>query len=173
MIISILIEFYRDSTRYSYQGLQHIQATYDQRVVKLEEYQRVQALFHGRGHSSVPFDQGRINFLLQLERYGKYSEQRYRIQFEKPFDFMVLSSGLVKQQGNEHHIIALDPSFIAKSGRKTPGIGYFWSGQAARIKSTWIFWGAATIDVDNRTGFHLDACQTLTGHHPEKSLVAI
>ncbi|WP_177195167.1 hypothetical protein [Parapedobacter indicus] len=31
---------------------------------------------------------GRINFQ-QLERYGKYSERRYRIQFEKPFDFML------------------------------------------------------------------------------------
>lgn len=73
---------------------------------------------------------GRINFR-QLERYGKYSEQRYRIQFEKPFDFMAFNSGLVKQHGSGHYIIALDPSFIAKSGKKTPGIGYFWSGQAA------------------------------------------
>ena len=76
---------------------------------------------------------GRINFQ-QLERYGKYSEQRYRIQFEKPFDFMAFNSGLVQQHGSGHYIIALDPSFIAKSGKKTPGIGYFWSGQAARTK---------------------------------------
>src|SRR3546814_4369685 len=67
---------------------------------------------------------GRINFQ-QLERYGKYSEQRYRIQFEKPFDFMAFNSGLVQQHGSGHYIIALDPSFIAKSGKKTPGIGYF------------------------------------------------
>ncbi len=30
---------------------------------------------------------GRINFL-QLARYGKYKEQRYRQQFEKLFDFL-------------------------------------------------------------------------------------
>src|SRR3546814_17438442 len=71
---------------------------------------------------------GRINFQ-QLERYGKYSEQRYRIQFEKPFDVMGFNSGLVRQHGSGHYIIALDPSFIANSGKKTPGIGYFWSGQ--------------------------------------------
>ena len=115
---------------------------------------------------------GRINFR-QLERYGKYSEQRYRIQFEKPFDFMAFNSGLVRQHGSGHHIIALDPSFIAKSGKKTPGIGYFWSGQAARMKRGLEMLGVAAIDVDNHTGFHLDACQTLSDNHPGKSLAGI
>lgn len=40
---------------------------------------------------------GRINFQ-QLERYGKYNEQRYRIQFEKAFDFMAFNSGLVSSR---------------------------------------------------------------------------
>lgn len=115
---------------------------------------------------------GRINFQ-QLERYGKYSEQRYRIQFEKPFDFLGFNSELVQQHGSGHYIIALDPSFIAKSGKKTPGIGYFWSGQAARTKRGLEMLGVAAIDVDNHTGFHLDATQTLTTDHPGKSLCEI
>jgi len=115
---------------------------------------------------------GRINFQ-QLERYGKYSEQRYRIQFEKPFDFMAFNSELVQQHGSGHYLIALDPSFIAKSGKKTPGIGYFWSGQAAKTERGLELLGLADIDVDNRTGFHPDACQTLSDNHPGKSLVGI
>ena len=115
---------------------------------------------------------GRINFQ-QLERYGKYSEQRYRIQFGKPFDFMGFNSGLVRQHGSGHYIIALDPSFISKSGKKTPGIGYFWSGQAARTKLGLEMLGIAAIDVDNHTGFHLDACQTLPCNHLDKSLAEI
>lgn len=115
---------------------------------------------------------GRVNFQ-QLERYGKYSEQRYRIQFEKPFDFMAFNSELVQQHGSGHYIIALDPSFIAKSGKKTPGIGYFWSGQAGRTKRGLEMLGVAAIDVDNHTGFHLDACQTLNGNHPGKTLAEI
>jgi len=115
---------------------------------------------------------GRINFL-QLERYGKYNEQRYRQQFEKPFDYMAFNTELVKSHGSGHYIIALDPSFIAKAGKKTPGIGYFWSGQAARTKRGLELLGMAAIDVDNHTGFHLDACQTLTVDHPEKSLAEI
>src|SRR3546814_18513889 len=76
---------------------------------------------------------GRVNFQ-QLERYGTYSEQRYRIQFEKPFDIMGFNSGLVRRHGSGHYIIALDTSFISKSRKKKPGIGYFWTGQEARLK---------------------------------------
>ena len=71
---------------------------------------------------------GRINFL-QLELYGKYSEQRYRQQFEKTFDFLSFNKELVRTQGSGHYVIAIDPSFITKAGKKTPGLGYFWSGQ--------------------------------------------
>ena len=73
---------------------------------------------------------GRINFL-QLERYGTYSEQRYRQQFEKTFDFLSFNKELVRTQGSGHYVIAIDPSFITKAGKKTPGLGYFWSGQAS------------------------------------------
>src|SRR3546814_9877043 len=51
---------------------------------------------------------GGINFQ-QLERYGKYREQRYRIQFEKPFDFMGFNSGQVRQHGGGHYLLALAP----------------------------------------------------------------
>src|SRR3546814_18810463 len=82
---------------------------------------------------------------------------------------MAFNSGLVRQHGSGHYIIALDPSFIAKSGKKTPGIGYFWPGQAARTKRGLELLGMAAIDVDNHTDFQLDACQTLTGTHPDSS----
>ncbi|SJN48392.1 hypothetical protein FM107_17105 [Sphingobacterium sp. JB170] len=38
------------------------------------------------------------------------------MQFEKKFDFLEFNSRLLKQHGNRHYIIALDSSFIAKSG---------------------------------------------------------
>lgn len=115
---------------------------------------------------------GRINFL-QLERYGKYSEQRYRQQFQKSFDFLGFNSELVKEHGSGDYIIAIDPSFIPKSGKKTPGIGYFWSGQAGQAKRGLEMLGMAAIDVHNHTGLHLDAIQTLPQQHPDKSLAQI
>ncbi|MGS2763164.1 transposase [Sinomicrobium sp. M5D2P9] len=115
---------------------------------------------------------GRINFR-QLERYSKYSEQRFRIQFEKPFDFLGFNKELVQQHGSGHYVIAIDPSYIAKSGKKTPGLGYFWSGQAGGVKRGLELLGMAAIDVDNHTGFHLDARQTLTDASCDKSLAEL
>ena len=112
---------------------------------------------------------GRINFL-QLERYGKYTEQRYRQQFEKAFDFLSFNKQLVAEHGSGHYIIAIDPSFINKAGRKTPGIGYFWSGCAGAVKRGLELTGLAAIDIDNHTGFHLEAVQTIIKEADNKSL---
>lgn len=103
---------------------------------------------------------GRINFL-QLARYGKHKEQRYRQQFEKPFDFLSFNKEFTLSQGSGHYAIAFDPSYISKSGKKTPGVGYFWSGVANRAKWGLEIGGLAAIDIDNHTAFHLEAVQTL------------
>jgi hypothetical protein len=57
--------------------------------------------------------EGRINFF-QLERYGQFSEQRYRQQFEKPFDYMELNKQLAISSGSGRCVIAFDPSYISK-----------------------------------------------------------
>jgi hypothetical protein len=64
---------------------------------------------------------GRINFL-QLARYGKYKEQRYRQQFEKRFDFLTFNKELTLSQGTGRYAIAFDPGYVTKSGKKTPGV---------------------------------------------------
>lgn len=106
---------------------------------------------------SIP---GRINFL-QLARYGKRKEQRYRQQFEKRFDFLSFNKELTLSQGSSRFAIAFDPSYISKSGKKTPGVGYFWSGVANKAKWGLEIGGIGAIDIDNHTAFHLEAVQTL------------
>jgi len=103
---------------------------------------------------------GRINFL-QLARYGKYKEQRYRQQFEKSFDFLNFNKELTLSQGSGRYAIAFDPSYISKSGKKTPGVGWYWSGCANQAKWGLEIGGLAAIDIDNHTAFHLEAVQTL------------
>jgi len=103
---------------------------------------------------------GRINFL-QLARYGKYKEQRYRQQFEKPFDFLFFNKELAISHGSGRFAIAFDPSYINKSGKKTPGVGWYWSGCANSTKWGLEIGGLAAIDIDNHTAFHLEAIQTL------------
>jgi len=102
---------------------------------------------------------GHINFL-QLGRHSDYGEQHYRNQFEKPFDFLSFNQKLVSEHASKHLTIAFDPSYVSKSGKATPGLGYFWSGCAGKAKWGLEIGGIAAIDIDNHTAFHLEAVQT-------------
>ena len=77
---------------------------------------------------------GRINFL-QMGRYGTSCEQRFRQNFSKDFDWLEFNLSLSERilTGNRK-AIAIDPSYISKSGKCTPWIGYFWSGTAGQAK---------------------------------------
>lgn len=103
---------------------------------------------------------GRINFY-QLERYGQYCEQRYRQQFEQSFPFLEFNKELTISNGSGRYIIAFDPSFIKKSGKKTPGINKYWSGCLSKAEWGLEIGGIAAVDIDNNTAFHLEAIQTL------------
>ncbi len=105
---------------------------------------------------SIP---GRICFL-QLGRYSRFSEQRFRQQFEKRLDFMEFNSHLMTQNMTGRRAIAIDPCFIPKSGKKTPYMGSFWSGCSQSIKRGLEMMGIAAIDIDNRIALHLEAVQT-------------
>lgn len=103
---------------------------------------------------------GRVNFL-QLGRFGNFKEQRYRQQFEKPFPWLDFNKELALSQGGNRFVIAFDPSYISKSGKKTPGLDWYWSGCAGQAKWGLEIGGLAAIDLDNHTAFHLEAVQTL------------
>ena len=103
---------------------------------------------------------GRINFL-QLGRYGKHPESLFRYHFEDEFDFLEFNSVLLRDSCCKIDALAFDPSYINKSGKKTPGVGYFWSGVAAKAKWGLEISGIAALDKENHTAFHLDAIQTI------------
>ncbi len=103
---------------------------------------------------------GRINFL-QLGRYGKSCEQRFRQNFSKGFDWLEFNLSLSDRilTGNRK-AIAIDPSYISKSGKQTPWIGYFWSGTAGQAKRGLEILGVGLIDIDNKDCVSLQAVQT-------------
>jgi hypothetical protein len=101
-----------------------------------------------------------VNFL-QLGRYGKHCEQRYRQQFEEDFDAFNFNATLVNEYCSPRKAIAFDPSYIPKSGKKTQGAGWFWSGSANKSKWGLEIGGIAVLDLDNHTALHLEAVQTL------------
>ncbi len=101
----------------------------------------------------------KMNFS-QFGRYGASCEQRYRQQFEKPFDFMNFNAKIVETHGSNHIVIGFDPSYISKSGKCTYGFGNYWSGVAGKSKPGLEIGGIAAIDIDNNTALHLEAVQT-------------
>lgn len=105
---------------------------------------------------SIP---SRINFL-QFGRYSLFGEQRFRRQFETGFDFFCFNKALSAPWIGTRNAVAFDPSFIHKSGKQTPGIGYFWSGCAGRALRGIEILGLSVIDADTRLSFHLEAIQT-------------
>ena len=102
---------------------------------------------------------GRYNFL-NMARYGAYSEQSYRNNFEKPFDFIGFNAELIDQSCSSHCIIAFDPSYIPKSGKHTDHLGWFWSGTSGKALKGLEIGGLAVIDIDNNTAMSLEAIQT-------------
>lgn len=102
---------------------------------------------------------GRYNFM-NMERYGTYSEKSYRNHFSEKFDFMSLNKIMVQDHCSEHLILAFDPSFIPKSGKETDHCGYFYNGTASKPMKGLEIGVFAAIDVDNHTGFALEAIQT-------------
>lgn len=102
---------------------------------------------------------GRYNFL-NLSRYGNYSDQSYRNNFERPFDYLSFNIELIKHSCSKNLIIAFDPSYIPKSGKHTDHLGYFWSGVSGKALKGLEIGGLAAIDVDNNTAMSLEAIQT-------------
>jgi len=102
---------------------------------------------------------GRYNFL-NMARYGEYSEQTYRNQFDKPFDFIEFNTMLIKANCSGHLVNAFDPSYIAKSGKETEHLGKFWSGCSQKVLKGLEIGGFAVVDVENNTAFSLEAIQT-------------
>jgi len=101
---------------------------------------------------------GKINFL-QMKRFSNRCEQYFRINFENKFNFQDFNLTMIKERITEC-IVAFDPSYIHKSGKKTYGLGMYWSGCAGRAKWGLDICGFAAVDIALNTAFHLNAIQT-------------
>jgi hypothetical protein len=105
----------------------------------------------------------RMNYMM-MSRHGVYCEQTYRIQFSKEFDFKAFNTHLINEHCGKERIIIFDPSYVNKSGKSTPGVGYFWSGCAGSVKWGLELSSIAIGDVENHTALHYEVCRT----HPIK-----
>ena len=99
-----------------------------------------------------------------MERYGTHCEQTYRTNFNrgraKCIDWVKFNLALCRRYLNMDGLlaIAIDPSYISKSGKKTPHIGTFWSGCASSMKHGLEIMGLALVDV------YANSCMMLRAH---------
>ena len=78
---------------------------------------------------------GRANFT-NLGRHSQLNERTYRRQYQRSFNFIKFNQKLIERaiQPESPVILALDCSFIPKSGKQTYGIDYFYNGSASRAE---------------------------------------
>lgn len=109
-----------------------------------------------------------VNYnFLNFSRYGGYCEKAIRNQFRQKFPFAELSREVFKPLETQHCIVAYDPTHCPKSGKKTFGVGKFWSGTDSRVKPGVEVGCLAVIDVAERTAYALEAVQTPTANQIE------
>ncbi|MDO4826607.1 MAG: transposase [Bacteroidia bacterium] len=104
---------------------------------------------------------GRLNFT-QMARCGRSCESRFRQNFKKPFDWLSFNKSFLEPTKGHRIAIAIDPCYISKSGKKTPGIDWFWSGCAGAIKHGLEILGLSIVDADSKDAVFLKAEQTFT-----------
>lgn len=115
--------------------------------------------------SILPAIRGRFNFC-NLSRYSKYNEVSFRRNFSKFFDWVSFNYRIIELSLSSPRsvlIAVVDASFISKSGKKTFGLGRFWSGCANRAQKGLEITALALIEVSTAMTWTLDVCQTPGG----------
>ena len=103
---------------------------------------------------------GRYNFY-NMARWSCSVESTFRDNYAKTFAWLEFNTLLVDQYLSDDLAIAFDPSFVPKSGKHTPGLGYFYSGCAGRELRGLELSGIAVVDQQDKTALHLEAIQTV------------
>ena len=96
----------------------------------------------------------------QMAKWGDHNETTYHNWFKKDLDLVAFNRELIGRHGSGEHFVIFDPSFLSKSGKKTPSIGNFWSGCLSKNKSGLEMSCFAVGDMPKHTAYHLSSTLT-------------
>lgn len=104
---------------------------------------------------------GKVNFT-RLSRYGGRTAKTFASNFKATVDWIKVNVGIARDSigAGDDIAIAIDPSFISKSGRLTYGIGRFWSGVAQRVKRGLEIMAIGGVSLRRHTCVMLGAVQS-------------
>lgn len=103
---------------------------------------------------------GKVNYT-SMARISDSCESRFRQNFKQSFDWLGFNMQFTERMSDQRKAIAIDPTYISKAGKKTPGVGYFWSGSAGAPKWGLEILGIALVNADTKEAVHLKAVQTI------------
>ena len=108
-----------------------------------------------------PCVRGRFNFL-NLSRYSSCCERTLRRHFAASFDWGAFNAQLLQASVPAEHelMLAQDASFVPKSGRHTPGLGWFYNGLAGRTEKGLELSLVSVVDLTHNTAYALHAQQS-------------
>lgn len=105
---------------------------------------------------------GKVNFT-NLSRYSDLSEKTYRRHFQQDFSFVEFNVALVEQEcsADSRLLAVMDCSYVAKSGKATAGIDWYWNGCTSRAEKGLEVSLVGVVNVDTEAAYALSAQQTL------------
>lgn len=101
----------------------------------------------------------RANFK-QMARWSKRNAGTIHNWLSADLELIDFQRSMIDKHGSGNYCTLFDPSYLPKSGKCTPGLGRYWSGQAGAVKRGLELGAFAVGDVDHHTAFHLSASMT-------------
>ena len=98
----------------------------------------------------------RLNFK-QMARWSGRNEGTIHNWFGANLELIDFQRSLIDKFGSGDYCVFFDPSYISKSGKHSPGLSHFWSGQAGAVKRGQEIGAFAVGDLNHHTAFHLSA----------------
>lgn len=98
----------------------------------------------------------RVNFK-QLARWSGRNEGTVHNWFKSDLGLVGFQRSLIESCGSGSYCVLFDPCYLPKSGKRSPGLGQFWSGQAGAVKRGLEIGVFAVGDLGHQTAFHLSA----------------
>ena len=97
-----------------------------------------------------------------LSRYSPYHERTLARWYERPFDWVSLNKAAITEVVPAEHeqALALDASFIPKSGNQTYGLDRFWNGSHSRAEKGLEISALAWLDITANCAYSLSVEQT-------------
>lgn len=104
---------------------------------------------------------GRVNFS-NLARHSELNEKTYRRGFEKDFDFENFNLAIIQERPVKGELVAaIDTSYLPKAGKKTYGLGKFYSSCLNKAVKGLEISEIALIDRDSQQAYAFSTKQTV------------